>query len=76
VAAPRSAKPAPLPAPQAGARADHDLAHLALGLAFGLVGLAVLVLIAAGILRGGGDRRPGAAPISEPDSTEGTLVQR
>jgi membrane-anchored mycosin MYCP len=76
VAAPRTARPAPLPAPQAGARADHDLQHLALGLAFGLVGLAVLALIAAGILRGGGDRRPAAAPIGEPDSSEGTLVRR
>lgn len=77
VAAPRPAKPAPLPAPQAAAPADHDLQHLALGLAFGLVGLAVLALVAAGILRGGGGgRRPGVAPVVEPDPAEGTLVRR
>lgn len=47
----------PLPAPAAPAPPDRHLQHLALGLAAGLLGLAVLTAVAAFVFRGAG-RRP------------------
>ncbi|WP_375500257.1 S8 family serine peptidase [uncultured Jatrophihabitans sp.] len=76
VALPRPSKATPLPAPQAAKPADRALQHVALGLAFGLIGLTVLTLVAAGILRAGGRRRAGPLPPSEPDRDRGTLVRR
>ena len=77
VAAPHAVRAAPLPAPRAAEPADRDLQHVALGLAFGLIGLAVLTLVGAGILRGGGGRRrPGPVSTTDPSTDRGTLVRR
>ncbi|WP_375487956.1 S8 family serine peptidase, partial [uncultured Jatrophihabitans sp.] len=79
VAAPRSAKASPLPAPRAAKPADRNLQHVALGLAFGLIGLAVMACVAAGILRSGARRRPGGpatGAVADPDAGRGTLVRR
>jgi membrane-anchored mycosin MYCP len=69
---PQRARAAPLPAPRPAAPADHDLQHLALGLALGLVGLAVLALLAADILRG----RRGDGSQRSPEPAVGPLVGR